>query len=289
MNEPLPPAQQEMTTMASAAARVEVLKTETDRFRRYLSDLPDEAWGVQSACERWQVSDVIAHLASAVDNYSGNMARGLNGDSAPPDGAAPPGPSGVAARLEANAQRAIALKDSLGEDLLPTFTSKCADLDQLLAGIGPGDWGTPCYHTAAVISARTYVDLRITEVVVHEWDIRSRLEPGFHLSALALPAVLDLLPVFVVGRLFRPGSGLSGPARFRWDLTGEAPGSYDIVVENGLARMEAASAAEPSVTFTCDASDFALLAYGRINFDTALSDGRISVQGDHDLAAAFAR
>ena len=107
--------------------------------------------------------------------------------------------------------------------MLPTFARRCQDLDGLLAGLGEQDWDKPCFHNAAIISAATYVDLRITEVVIHEWDVKSRLEPEAEVSPSGLPAVLDLLPVFVVGRLFRPGSTLSGLVRYRWDLSGGRP------------------------------------------------------------------
>ena len=274
--------------MTSSPDRVRLLRSETQRFHEYLSTLPDEAWSQQSACERWQVDDVVAHLTGAVDMYAGNMSRGVQGDASPPEGAGPTGTGDLAARLEANTQRTITLKESLGKDLLPTFGARCDDLDRLLASFGPQDFEKPCYHPAAILSLRTFIDLRITEVVVHEWDIRSKLEPGTQISPQGLPAVLDLIPGFLVGRLFRPGSGLSNTVRYRWNLTGAVPGSHDIVVENGQARMEPAGTSVPNVTFGCDASDFALLAYGRIDFEKAVSDGRISVQGDRELAAKFA-
>lgn len=276
--------------MTSPADRVGLLQSETQRFHEYLSTLPPEAWNRQSACERWQVGDVVAHLAGGAENYSGNISRGVQGDISPPEDAGPPVPGGSAARLEANAQLAIGLKDRLGEQLLPTFGARCDDLNRLLAGLGPQDWEKQYYHPAAILSLRTFIDLRITEVVVHEWDIRSMLEPGAQISPQGLPAVIDLIPEFVVGRLFQPGSGTSdtvGTVRYRWELTGAAPGNHDILVAAGQARMEPAGDAAPNVTFGCDASDFALLAYGRINFEQAVSDGRISVQGDRDLAAQF--
>ena len=277
--------------MVLAEQRVHLLKSESHRFVDYLSGLPEESWAQQSACERWLVGDVVAHLTGGGDNYFGNITRGVAGDSSPPEGGAPSGPSDPAARLEANAQRAIALREQLDKELLKTFAIRCDDLDQLLAGLGHEDWEKPCFHNAAIISVATYVDLRITEVIVHEWDIKSRLQAAASISPVGLPAVLDLLPVFVVGRLFQPGSTLSGPARYRWDLTGDAPVAYDIVVEEGKARMEPARStgtAAPDVTFNCDAGDFALLAYGRTDFETAVSAGLITAEGDSELAAAFA-
>ena len=273
--------------MVSAEHRVQLLRPESQRFVDYLSGLPGEAWSRQSACELWQVGDVVAHLTGGVDNYHANISRGIAGDSSAPAGGPTAAPADPAARLAANAQRAIDLKEQLGADLLSTFARRCGDLDELLAGLGPDDWDKPCFHNAAIISAATYVDLRITEVIIHEWDVKSRLEAEADVSSSGLPAVLDLLPGFVVGRLFRPGSTLSGCVRYRWDLTGAAPGSYDIVVEDGEARMEPPSSAPPDVNLGCDASDFALLAYGRIDFADALSGGRITARGEQELVDRF--
>ncbi len=133
----------------------------------------------------------MAHLTLAVDMYGGNIARGAKGDSSPTEGMPPAGGGDQAARQRLNAQRAIDLRDQLGDQLLPTFSSKCGELDQVLAGLGPNDWEKPCFHPAGIIQARTYVDLRLTELSVHEWDIRSRLETSAHISADSMPAVMD--------------------------------------------------------------------------------------------------
>ena len=75
--------------MVLAEQRVHLLKSESQRFVDYLSALPEESWGRQSACDRWLVGDVVAHLTGGVDNYFGNIVRGVAGDSSPPEGGAP--------------------------------------------------------------------------------------------------------------------------------------------------------------------------------------------------------
>jgi hypothetical protein len=179
------------------------------------------------------------------------------------------------------------LRESLGETLLPTFSARCDYLNRLLAGLGSKDWDKPCWHAAATISVRTYIDLRITELAVHEWDIRSKLEPSAHLSAECLPAIMDLVPVIVVGRLSQPGAGLSAPVRFRFQLTGAVPGWHDVVAGGGKARMEPATASPAGVNFRCDTETFVLLAYGRTNVESEAAGGRLSIDGDRGLAAKF--
>ena len=179
--------------------------------------------------------------------------------------------------MATNAKLTITYRESLGDELVTTFESQCHRFDQLLASFGPQDWDKPCYHPAEMISVARYVDLRLTEMSVHEWDIRSAIEPQAHLSLEVLLANIDLLPGFIVGRFYRHGSAITEPTRFRFALTGPVKGGYDIVVEDSKARMEPAGPNQAAVTFECDAETMVLLVYGRISLEEALSSGRISV------------
>ncbi len=274
--------------MTSPQDRIQLVKSESDRVKRYLSTLSTDAWSSPTACEAWQVRDVVAHMIMGGEMYSGNIGRGLANDSSPSEGMPPPSSADLASRMAANAQRAISIRESLGEQLLTAFSACCDDLDRLLEGIGPQDWDKPCFHPAATIPIRTYVDLRLAELIVHEWDIRSRLERSAHLPVGCLPAIMDAISTFIVGGLFNPGSKVSGPVRYRFELTGAMPSRHDIVIEDGKARMQSAQAAAPDVTFRCDTENFVLLAYQRIALAAALADGRIAVEGDRELADQFA-
>lgn len=274
--------------MTAPQFRIQLLKSESDRVKRYLTDLSTDDWSSPTACEAWQVRDVVAHMTMAGEMFVGNISRGLANDSSPSEGMPPAGSVDVAARQVVNAQRAISIRESLGEQLLTAFNASCDDLDKLLAGIGLQDWETPCFHPAAVIPVRTYVDLRLAELVVHEWDIRSKLEGSAHLPEECLPAIVDVISDFIVGVPFNPGSKLKNPVRYRFELTGAVTGKHDIVVEDGTAHMQPADTSAPDVTFRCDTETFVLLAYQRIALAGALGDGRMVVDGDRELADQFA-
>ena len=274
--------------MGSVVEKVRLVKEESARIGEYLRTLPPDAWSTQSACESWQVRDVVAHLIGAIDMFGANIARGAAGDASPPEGFPPAGEGDMAARLAANARRAVDLRESFGDDLLKTFNDRRAQFDEVLSRLRETDRDKPCYHPAGTISVETYLNLRVTELILHEWDIRSRLEPAALLSAVSIPTIMEMFPVFVVGRLFNPGSGLSISVRFRFDLTGPASGSYDIVAGGGeKALMEPAGQVDPQVTFSCDTQTFVLLVYGRITLRQAAADKQITVSGDHTLAGKF--
>ena len=274
--------------MATAEERAVLVSSESARLLEYFKSLSPADWATQSACDAWTNADVVAHLIGAVDNFSGNIERGVKGDSSPPEGMGPPQETDMSAnsaRMAANATRAVSIRESLGDSLVDTFAQQCERLDSLLTGMGPDDWEKPCYHAATILTVSRYLNLRLTEMVVHEWDIRSRLESSAKMPDAVMPAVLELLPGFVVGRLFQPGSGIAQPSRFRFNLTDG--GSYDIVAGGGELRMEDSTGDAADVTFTCDASTFALLAYGRFTVAEAVAAGSITIEGDQELAAQF--
>ena len=271
--------------MVSPEQRVELVKSESQRIQQYLEGRSNEDLTRLSACDAWEVRDVVAHLTASVDLYDATISRGIKGDSTPPEGLSSAGVSSLMTRLEENTQRVIDFRQNIGDQLLTTFTERCEDLTRLLEGLAGRDWEKLCYHPGKVISVAAYVDLRLAELAIHEWDIRSKLDASAQLSRQCLPAVMDLMPAFVVGTLFRPGSMQTETIRFRFELTGLVSGNHDIVVENGNVHMESTGETTASVTFKCDTETFVLLAYGRTSLNKAESEGRLTVQGNRKFAS----
>lgn len=271
--------------MVSPEQRVELVKSESQRIQQYLEGRSNEDLARLSACDAWEVRDVVAHLTASVDLYDATISRGIKGDSTPPEGLSSAGVSSLMTRLEENTQRVIDFRQNIGDQLLTTFTERCEDLTRLLEGLAGRDWEKLCYHPGKVISVAAYVDLRLAELAIHEWDIRSKLDASAQLSRQCLPAVMDLMPAFVVGTLFRPGSMQTETIRFRFELTGLVSGNHDIVVENGNVHMESTGETTASVTFKCDTETFVLLAYGRTSLNKAESEGRLTVQGNRKFAS----
>ena len=271
--------------MTSPEQRVELVKSESQRIQRYLEGLSNEDWTQTSACDAWEIRDVVAHLTASVDLYESAISRGITGDSNPPEGLSAAGVSSLMTRLEENTQRVINLRQDIGDQLLSAFSGRCEDLTELFEGLADKDWQKLCYHPGKVIPVATYVDLRLAELAIHEWDIRSKLDISTELSVLCLPAVMDFIPAFVVGTMFRPGIDQTETIRFRFELTGAVPGSHDIVTESGNIWQEPALDATRAVTISCNTETFVLLAYGRTSLDHAESEGHLAVRGNRKIAS----
>lgn len=99
--------------MEALAARVALIQVEAERLAQYLSLLPPDAWCQPSACQGWEVRDVLAHLIEVAQFYQRVLARGVRGEMGLPPEFVPPD-TAPAAFI---AQSAIARREQLGEAL----------------------------------------------------------------------------------------------------------------------------------------------------------------------------
>jgi uncharacterized protein (TIGR03083 family) len=279
--------------MATFAERLGVLEEESVRLERYFQALPREAWTKPSACTEWQVQDVVAHLVGVAEFYAGTVVRGLQGETSPPAGRAPAGASTGASAAEGIAQRSIAARKSLGDQLLATFAATSNRLNQTLGGLSPEERQKPCYHPGGIVASQNFIELRLKELAVHEWDIRSALEPEARLSPASFAAILATISESIASGSLRwafwSGPAPVSPVRYRFVIAGPGPTKSDLVIDGKTIYMEDGGAAPPAVTLSCDTETYILLVYGRLNLDAAMAAGRLHVEGDRQLARAFAQ
>ena len=274
--------------MHALTQRVTLVRAEAERLQDYLATLSPTAWHHPSACTEWEVGDVVAHLARGAEAYMEWITRGLRGDTAPPASAAMAAPENASAGTARRAQRAIAIRRSLGDQLFPTFQARTARFHDFLVSLNANDWEQRCYHPTGLQPVRRFVDLYITELGMHGWDIRSRLEPVAHLSTESLPVFLDFMPD-LIRWTFQPGPRLPVPLRYRFVLTDRVPHSYDIVIAGDQAWLAPAGTDPAYSTCQCDTETFVLLTFGRLPLPAALAQGRMRLQGTEESISAFAQ
>ena len=277
--------------MNSWEERAKLLQLESQKFQQYLGELPDDAWSKQSACELWRVEDVVAHLVGNAEFYAATVERGLQGEFEPPKGRPAAGTGHPSLGAAGTAEGAIANRERLGGNLLSTLEARTNHLTQLLTGLSPEDRDKPCYHPGGIVPAGNFVDLRFKELALHQWDIRSALEPDPSLVPGSLPSMVVLMTEsFASGSIrwaFWPGPALDQPVRYRFDVAGPAPFKADILVEGDKFRLEEPSEGPADISFRCNTDTLALMMYGRMDASAAISRGKLEVDGDGDLAAQF--
>jgi uncharacterized protein (TIGR03083 family) len=269
--------------METPPQRLAMLHAEVEALTHYLAGLSPAAWQSSSACDQWQVADVLAHLAPQANHLCVVIARGLQGDISPPAGVTP-------MNAHTNAQTAIADRERLGDQLLATFIAGYERLHTLLTGLGPQDWESACFYPSGLSTVAELLNLYITELTVHGWDMRSPLEPHFHLSVACLPTVIDTA-FRPVRSVFRPEAhrypNRGRPIRHRFLLAAPAETSTDIIVDRDGGHIEPGSQAEADVIFRCDPETYVLVIFGRLTLAEAMADGRVVSAGDQGLAMAF--
>jgi uncharacterized protein (TIGR03083 family) len=262
---------------------IELISAEASQLRDFLANLGTEAWASPSACAGWVVGDVVAHLTQGARTWSEAITRAIAGDFNPPPGQPPlrPGERGS----EATAQRAIDFYQSLGKDaLLNAFAEGYQHLHQVLRGLQSADWDKPCFHRRGVLPTRDYVGLRLQELTIHGWDMRSAFDAAATLSERPLPALLGLAQRWL-SNTFRPS--LSAPLRYRFDVSGPAPVQQDVLVSQDRFQIEPVTASRADVTFRCHTGDYLLFVYGRLPLDWAVDTGRLVLEGNREQAALF--
>ena len=266
--------------------RTRLARLEAERLADYLGSLSEADWNHSTACDLWQVGDVVAHLVWIGEFYVKFVSRALAGDVSPPPGS--PRDERYAGLPPEDFYNLTAreYRRRFGNDLLLAFISRFAELGVVLESVPPDSYDKPCFYHSGNRPVWTLADLTVQELAIHAWDIQSHTEPGTPLSPESQPVLLERVvqrpqPVLDIGA--------AAPATLRFQLGGAVDRAYDLVLNRDSTLIRPADGNTAAATLSCDAETFILALYRRLTFEGALASGRLSVTGDADLARAFAR
>ena len=270
--------------MQDTPVKVEIIRHMAEHLEHYLSTLPTADWSRPSRCDLWEVADVVAHLSGGAERQAESMERGRQGKAEPPAGFSPPDAATMSSN---NARRDIAQRQQLGAGLLKAFVENYSRLHQLLLDFGPDEWGTPCWHARrGAMPASDYLDLRLQELVIHDWDIRAAFNSTAGLDPRGARALLPVAQTWLA-MTFRPGAKLASPATYRFDVTGHPAASHDVTADGEFFTIGAQGATSADVTITCDGDSYLLFAYGRLSASAEGGSDRLAIQGDPRLLESF--
>lgn len=270
------------------ASKVALIKRLSSDVHARLSAGPAEALNGPTACAEWDVGTVAAHLAGGAIRQRDAMLRGRDGNGGPPPGEeTQPTPDQV---QQSNAVNNVQTRQEWGDALLDNFRQGYEALDDTLQGWS--DWSIGCWHRRrGTISAESYVDLRIQELVIHDWDIRSG---GAGAGELDGEGIVALLPASEMWYqlCFRPTAPLTTPVTYRFEIGGGPEGAalqHDVVVTgDGYTVSECSPERQPELTVRADAGAYLLCLYNRVDWNTAKRAGRVRVSQTADTIAHVA-
>ncbi len=272
--------------MTTPEERVKILKAENQRLERYLNDLPKDGWNHPSTCDQWTVADVIAHITLFNRNLATGVTDSLQADTVKVESL----PRRSSERVEA-ADGVIAFRKEIGSQLLFEFVKANRAMEQALDQVHPDDWDKLCYRRTGAEPIRNILDVLIADVGVHRWDVIYPFDPDVKLSQDCLAVMVERYPHRPRWwDIALPSPHPPLPVRFRFTVTDVAtPGTDFVIATQDEKYMEVAGDSPASVTFSCDAETFVLLAYGRIRPESAISKGYLTYQGAQEWADIFIR
>lgn len=214
---------------------------------------PDQRDG-PSYCTDWTVAQVLSHLGSGAEIFSGLLAAALPGGVAfgREDFA------GVWARWDAKSPADQAA------DVVPADGRLIASLDALgpdLAEVHPRAMGRE-------LSMAEFLAMRLGEHALHVWDLAATGDGDARLDPAAAALLVDRLPTLAKSLGRAPGAG-APPLRAIVattdpDRTFVIQGNEDVTV-TPVAKGEEAAAGAPDLTMAAEA--LVRLAYGRLDPD----------------------
>ncbi len=263
---------------------IAVLRSEGERLAQFLSELDAEGWERDSACDGWTVADVAAHLAQGNGGAAVALNRARGDDPSPPEGQRLLDPGERASEL--TAERAIAYRSDMEPaQTLQAYEDGCARLLQAVNELQAEDWEKDSFHRRGIIPVHENLTRRIQETAIHGWDIRSAFDPAAELSEAAAALIVNVAHRWL-NACFVPLSD-SEAARFRFEVSGSAAFSQDVVLAENSFRIEPAEDTPADVTFRCNASAYVLLIYGRLDLSSGETPAQLAFDGPLEKVLRF--
>ena len=275
-------------TVANAQARtpqelVGLVRALSNELAAFLHSLPDDIWRdaerYPSGCEQWSLADVVTHLIYGALGSTMVVRRALRGELSPPMSYRPL--SGADA-----VDHIVSLRQVFGEDLVPEFNATCKELNGLFVALSPEEYSARAWATDGKSSIGALVGSRIVELAIHGWDVRYAFNRAAPLSPQAMPFVADWVERGLAARL-RAGSAAAGATTYRFVVEDPPEVSRDLVISADALNITTTSERDADVTFRCDRDAYLMLLLGRLPFDRSIRRGRLSFDGDEDLAKGF--
>ncbi len=170
-------------------------------------------------------------------------------------------------------------------ELKQRFAEADAALVQTFKSLSPEELQAKRRHPAmGEIPVGQFVNMRISEALIHAWDVQSVLDPSAKLSGPATGPVLGFM-LNVWPSWFLP-EAIEGLQRtFRFVIGGAANEDRTLVISGGKAAWGSGT---PDATFTLDPGDMLLLVSGRLSSE-ALIAGRAQISGDAEVAKGLSQ
>jgi uncharacterized protein (TIGR03083 family) len=247
-----------------------VVREEAERMFA-LAEQPG-AWTAPTACESWQVKDVIGHLVDTTEGY-------FKAFEAARAGAEGVGAYGLAGMHERAGETAQAMAQVPQHELMERAR---ADLDKMMGILAPlseEEWTgllVPHFYMGAV-PAFVYAGGQLMDYGVHTWDIKQGTGQAHGISGDAADLLVPFM--FIIWQSTLKADADLTPFTIGIKVTGRNAGDYRVSIGEGGMTYEPGDLDDLPAVIEFDAGSLVLTTFGRFNGGT--------IRGDEDLADRF--
>ena len=264
--------------------KIQIVRALSNDLAGFLYTLPEDVWRdadvYASACDSWNMADVVAHMIDISIMLTMSIERAITGSVSPPMGYRQLTP-------EERVQSVISLRDAYDEDLFPEFNTSCLRLNRLIAELEPDQYDLPAWNPAGVLTVEQIIEIRALELAVHGWDIRYGIDRSAAINPIAIPILKGWVHRWLRAG-FRPSRDLDTEVRLRFILSDADNEAHDLTVRSGDFKLHAADlSADAHATLQLDSSSYILFLMGRLPLRRNVRRGRIAIEGNQATAERF--
>lgn len=252
-------------------AHIAAIAKQSARMVQDFRSWPAPYWQRPTFCPGWTAADAVAHLATGSDFYTQTISAGRRGT--------PQLPWGISTAAEFREARAVVVKkllDAGPAGLIAGFEHGGQQLQAVLDTLQEADLDRMAWHPRGLVPIGGWIGMRLTELGMHDWDIRQPYETPARLSSTLVPALLAILPAmqeqFLQQRLTAGCDGVyvmqSGQAAWGFTVVGTA------------VTCHAVAPASYDVCMRADAESMILLTMGRADVTASRQNGTLALEGD---------
>lgn len=251
------------------ASKGRIIQTLT-RQASALFELADDPahWQVATACEGWELRDMIGHLVDAIESSLTGFALARSGGDSPP-------PIGMAGMAKASDEAARAFREVPREELLARLRSKTDDFVRELGSLSDAEWSSFLVRDPYLgpLPAMVVAIGMLGGYAVHGWDVRQGLGGAHAIDADAADLLVPFM--FLLWQATADTSSVTDSYAIGVRTTGRNGGDTRIDVSEKGLRVKPGDLDGCAAVLEVDPGTLVLTAYNRVNAGTVHGDARM--------------
>lgn len=247
-----------------------VLQGEMDAMFDLVAD--PARWEAPTACEAWEVRDVVGHLVDTTEGYLPAFAGAR--DETPADE-----PLGLRRMAELVDQGAKALRKVPRDELIGRLRDDSTSMMRDFEGLSADEWSALMipHKYMGPLPAMFYPMFQLVDYAVHGWDIREGMDNAHALSGDAADLLVPV--IFVLWQATADVGAVDRAYTVGIRTSGNNGGDMRVDVSPDGVQFAPGDADDCPAVLEFDPATLVLTGYARMNGGTA--------RGDQELAGQF--